>query len=443
ELRQPVATMVLNVSPPAESSARPTADATRLFEKPPPVIADGLDLSLPSQPSVAVLPFFVLSSDPAHGLICDGLTHDVITLLGRARWLFVSARGSVFQFNSGPRDTGDIARKLGVRYVVEGSAQFAGQRVRVNAALTDTVASNQLWAECFEGSLDDIFTLQDDIAAAIVGSVETEIEQAERQRTLLTPEDNLDAWSAYHRGCWHMYQFTPEGYDRAEHFFKRSVELGPNSARPLAGLSFVQWQRVFLDICRDRDGYLERAFDYAWQSLALDPRDPLGHWALGRAFILRQDLPQAIQELETSVQLNPSFAVGQYSLSFALMHAGEAETSTTNVIKARRLSPYDPLRFAMLCVQASNLALQDDTEQAAELTAKAVRQPNAHYHILAYAAFCHAMAGRDEAARDYINRLKASKPDYSCIKFFQAFPYQQADHAQRIRHALQSAGLPD
>ena len=426
------------------SPARPAITAQPSIVTPP----DTLDLSLPAQPSVAVLPFLALSSDPDHGLISDGLTHDIITRLGRARWLFVSGRGSVFQFRANPRDansrdTGDIANKLGVRYVVEGSVQFVGRRVRVNAALNDTAARSELWAEQFTGSLDDIFTLQDEIATAIVGSVETEIEQAERQRTLLTPENSLDAWSAYHRGCWHMYQFTPEGYDRAEHFFKRAIELGPNSPRPFAGLSFVQWQRVFLELSRDRAGRIEQAFEQAWQSLSCDPRDPLGHWALGRAFLLREDLPQAIQELETAVQLNPSFAVGQYSLSFALMHAGDSAASTANVIKARRLSPYDPLRFAMLCVQANNLAMQGQAEQAADLTAKAVRQPNAHYHILAFAAFCHALAGQKTAARSYISQLQTTRPAYTCTDFFRAFPFQQAKHAHRIRTALQQAGLPD
>ena len=419
-----------------------------LVKEPPPVetpsvLPDELDLSLPEQPSVAVLPFLALSSDPAHSLISDGLSHDIITRLGRTRWLFVSGRGSVFQFRTSPRDTADIANKLGVRYVVEGSVQFVGRRVRANAALADAVARREIWSEQFEGALDDIFTLQDEIATAIVGSVETEIEQAERQRTQLIPEHSLDAWSAYHQGCWHMYQFTPEAYDRAEHFFKRAIALGPNSPRPFAGLSFVHWQRVFLNLSRDRTGHITQAFEHAWQSLALDPRDPLGHWALGRAFILQKDLPQAIQELEAAVQLNPSFAVGQYSLSFALMQMGETDASTANIIKARRISPYDPLRFAMLCVQANNLALQNRSEKAAELTAKAVRHPNAHYHILAFAAFCHVLAGQELAARGYISRLKMSRPNYSCTEFFQAFPFQQVDHAGRIRKALQQAGLPN
>ena len=141
--------------------------------------------------------------------MADGLSLDVMTRLARTRWLFVISRGSAFMFRNSTEDVKSIAQRLGVRYVVQGNVQFVGNRVRVRAALSDAVAAREVWAEHFDRNVDDIFDIQDEIANVIVGAVEGEIEQTERQRALLTHPANLDAWSAYHRATWLMYQFTP------------------------------------------------------------------------------------------------------------------------------------------------------------------------------------------------------------------------------------------
>lgn len=397
---------------------------------------DGLELTLPSQPSIAVLPFRFAGEAQAHGVIADGLTHEVITRIARARWLFVISRGSAFRFKAGPYDPRDVGRALGVRYIVQGEVRALGNEISVHAMLADAVSGQERWAEHLSRPLHDILTVQGEIAELIVGSVESEVEHAERHRAAVIAPGSLDAWSAYYRGCWHMYRFTAADYELAEQFFRRSIELDPRSPRAYAGLSFIYFQRAFLELTEKRAVEEQRAINFAEEALMLDPRDPLGHWALGRAYLLSQDLGDAVDELETAVQLNPSSAVGQYSLAFALMQTGDSLRSNDVVDKARRLSPYDMMTFAMYAVRAQNLALLGRYADAAAFATRAARQPNAHYQVLAIAAYCNMLAENIETARTFYDELRSVRPAYSTTDFFRAFRHQSQQNAALIRGAF-------
>ena len=401
-----------------------------------------LDLSLPKKPSIAVLPFRVLGDPSERHVLADGLTRDIITRLGRLRWLFVSGRGSSFRFGENA-DIGDAARRLGVRYVAHGTVQLADMRVRINAALTDAVAGGEIWAEHYDRALDDLFVIQDEIANSIVGMLETEIERAEQQRALRLPIDGLDAWSAYQRGCWHIYRYTESDYEAAEALFTKAAELDPASPRPLTGLSFVHWQRAFLSGGPDREAEVEKAFDFARRGLALDPRDPQAHWTLGRAFILTQDLDQAVPELEAAVDLNPSSVMALYSLSWSLLLHGQSARSNTCAMEAQRISPFDPMRYAVIAVQASNAGLMGNHDEAAELMDRAAQQPNAHYHIDALAACKTEIVGRTERARAHAANLLVKRPDYTIAEHLRAFYYPDADYVELVRGALRRLGVPD
>jgi len=399
-------------------AAAPTAEleSIREIEAPRP-----LDLTLAplTKPSIAILPFQALG-DP--GVLAEGLAHDLITRLGRTRWLFVIARGSAFRFNGTQHSPAAIADMLGVRYVAHGAVQKSGRRIRVHAALTDATSGAEVWAEQFDRQRDDLFAVQSEISDAIAAEVESQIEFIERGRSLLKPSENLDAWEAYHRGCWHMYRFRPEHYEEAERYFLRSVELDPSSPRPYAGLSFVHWQRAFLEISKDRAGEIQKAKGFAEEAIAHDPRDPQGFNALGRAFILTQDFAASERELQKAVDLNPSFAIGQYSLGFALQQAGLIEESQQAVTMAHRLSPFDPMRFAMMALKAGNLTLLGENDDALRMISQAVEESNAHYHILALAAYVSAAAGDGALSADYLRRLREIRPDYDFDTYHRAFP---------------------
>ena len=414
-------------SPPSLPAASGQAEAV--------VLPDDVDLSLPEQPSIVVLPFDA-GDDAQQRDFARGLTHDITTRIARTRAFFVIARGSAFRFAPGANDLRDVSRRLGVRYVVQGDVRIAGSGLRINAALADAVEGREVWADNFHRKPERAFEVQEDIADLVVGAISSEVELAERQRALLEIPANLDAWSAYHRGCWHMYRFTPRDYEEAERYFELSVRLDPNSSRAFAGLSFVHWQRAFFELSPDRAGEIQRAFELALRSHAINPHEPLAHWALGRAHLLRGEMEESIAELGAATTLNPSFAVGQYTLGFALMQAGDTVRSIEMADLARRLSPYDPMGFAMIGVRGFSLALAGRYEEAAAIMALAVRQPNAHYHLVAMAAVCDALAGHEAEARRNLGRLHEASPGYAEKEFLRAFRFQQPAHAQLIGDAF-------
>ncbi len=424
--------------PAVEPTGRTRKSVTQFLGNPDS--PQGINLTLPTKPSVVVLPFDTMGDNQLdHRIFADGLTHDIITCIGRARWLFVVARGSAFMFRGGEHYVQDVAQKLGVRYVVQGSISFSGRKISVNTALADAVEGEEIWAEHFGGSVDDFFAIQEEIANLVVGSVEVEIEHAEQQRSLLEPPASLDAWSAYHRGWWHLNSFTADCCDQAEHFFNQSARLDPNSARTFAGLSTAHWLRAFLELNDDRQGEIQQALELAQQSIVLDPRDPLAHWALGRALHLRHDFAQSVEEFEIANNLNPSFALGQFAQAFAMMHVGDNDRSNQILDNARRLSPYDPMSYAMLGVQAVNNAMLGHYDDAADLSVRGARLLAWYCQMFpVIAAYCNVLAGRNDVAGKYFTQLRDTRPDYNSTDYFRAFPHQRDEDVMKITDAFEA-----
>jgi TolB-like protein len=389
-----------------------------------------------AQPSIVVLPFQTISLETPERFLARGLVHDVITRIARSRLMFIIARGTAFQFEHEHQDVKAIGRQLGVRYVVQGAVQIAGSRVKVSVALASAESGEELWSEQYQRRLADFLALQEDIAALIVASLESEVEREEMQRSMLMPSSNLDAWSAYHRGIHYMYRFREEDCKRAETLFRRSIAIEPDVPRPYAGLSFINFERVFLNFCEDPAEGIHRAVDYAEQSLSIDSRDPMGHWALSRAYLLQGNLEASKRSLQTAIEMNPSYAIAQYSLGWVALQLGENELCLNRVGFARRLSPNDPLSFAMLGVYALNLALMGRTGEAAELSVQSTHRPNAHYQALAFAAVTHALDGRRDEARAFLERIHADRPGYGFDDFMTVYRFQRERDIELIRKAF-------
>lgn len=402
-----------------------------------------LDLKPPRELSIAVLPFTAVGGiESAQGL-ADGFVQDLITQLGRTRRLFVISRGTVFALRNVAMDPREVGRALGVRYVLSGSTQYDGRRIRVNVSLVDPDQPFETWSERFDRQVADMFAVQEELAELIVGRAQAEIDAVERQKALMRPIADLDAWSAYYRASWHLDRHTAADYDQAEALLKFAARLDPGAARVQAGLSLVHRQRAFLDLSKDREDDIKRAIELARHSLALEPRDPQGHWAFGRALMLRNEVEAARQAFDTAAGLNPSFAMGQYSLGFAQSMLGRTNVSDDALARSRRLSPLDPMRFAMLATHAFNCVIEEQIDRAVELARQAAAQPNAHYHIVAIAALCCSLGARPEIAARYMASLKEIRPGYRIRDFFRAFPFQSRRHISVFRRGLRMLGAPD
>src|SRR6202042_1896918 len=202
-------------------------------------------LKLPDQPSVAVLPFLNLSGDPDQDYFADGVVEDIIGALSRMRWLFVIARNSSFTYKGRAVDVKQVGRELGVRYVLEGSVRKAGNRVRVTGQLIDATAGAHLWADRFDGAMEDIFELQDQVTISVVGAITPTLERAEIGRAVLKPTDSLDAYDHYMRGIASAYRWTNDGTSEALQHFSRAIELDPKFALAHAlATSCYAWRKA-------------------------------------------------------------------------------------------------------------------------------------------------------------------------------------------------------
>lgn len=371
--------------------------------------------------SIVVMPFADASArGGVRGGLGDGLAYDIIARLAKLRSLFIIAQGTVFaldQRSVGPEEAG---RTLDVDFVVSGSLRRHAKRIIVDVALIESRTSRIVWAEVFDHALADALVALDEIGNRIVASIEIEIESAERNRAILLPPSSLDAWSAHHRGLWHMYRFTRADNALARHFFEMAVRRDPTYSRAYAGLSFTHWQDAF-QRWGEQQPAMELALKAAGQSLIADDRDPAAHWAMGRALWLRGGQDASLAELRRAVDLSPNFALGHYTLGFVHCQAGDAQAAIESADHSRYLSPFDPLLFGMLAVRALALARMGRIEEAADWAVKAAMRPNAHVHIVAIATLCLALANRMDEALELLATLRQSHPGYRVGDLLAAF----------------------
>ncbi|HYH18843.1 MAG TPA: BTAD domain-containing putative transcriptional regulator [Azospirillum sp.] len=405
---------------------------------------------VPDRPSLAVLPFGTLDGAQEgggfgtgfYGGFADGLARDILARLARLRALFVIAAGSSFRYRGAHVDPRTVGRALGVRYLVAGTVRTHGGRLRLTVELVEAETASAVWSDVFERRLDDVFAIQEELTTRIVAVLEAEVEAAEIRRARIRPPASLDAWGAYHRGLWHMFRFTRDDNETARAFFQQALRLDPLCARAHAGLSFTHFQDAFLHRTGDRHGEADRAYRFAEQSVALDERDPMAHWVLGRALWLLERQEDAVEELGLAVNLNPNFALGHYTIAFVQSQGGDAHAALRAVDLAQRLSPFDPLLFGMLGARALAYMNLRDHAQAAVWGERAARRPNAHVHIHAIAAFADALAERHDEARSYARRIREVAPSYRCGDFLQAFRTLRPPLADHIRRVGPAIGIP-
>lgn len=399
-----------------------------------------LSSGLSAEPTVVVLPFEVLGDDDLHKIIARGLVHDVTTRIARSRTMLVIDRGTAFQFEGKVQSVRELGVTLGVRYVAQGAVQISGHRIRISIGLASTESSTEVGSWQYDRELNDVLHIQDEIAALIVSEMELEVQRQEIKRSSLMPSTNLDAWATYHRGLGHMYRFRTRDCDKAEGFFRRAIDLESKLPRPYAGLSFVSYERAYLNLDGSRTRSLRKAIDYAEEAIALDPTDPMGHWALSRALFLTGDLDEAYREVSVSTDLNPSYATAQYFSGWVAMQLGDHENGLSRIELARALSPHDPLIYGMDGVSALILALLGRNDEAKHRAMRALKHPDVHYQALAFAMVIFSLIEEFELAQEMLKRVQAVKPGYDIKEFFSVYAFQKDEDVQRITSALNDIG---
>ena len=355
-------------------------------------------LALSDKPSIAVLPFQNMSGDPEQEYFADGMVEDIVTALSHFKQLFVIARNSSFVYKGKTVDIQQVARELGVRYVLEGSVRKAGNRVRITGQLIDTVTRAHLWADKFDGALEDVFELQDRITESVVGALAPSLQKAEIERARRKPPASLDAYDYLIRAMPHQMANTPAEVGEAIRLLKEALRLDPDYAYAHAMLANAQGQIFRSAVGQNRADAQKAAEKHARRALALGGDDGavLAHagWVV---LIVVQDVAGGRAALDKATQLNPNLAIALAYRSIALAMTGEPQAAIEDANKALRLSPVDPSGYlAFAGIMLAKIALDDYAE--AVIAARKVIEMNPRFPM-AYAWAIVAECGRGNKAQ--------------------------------------------
>jgi TolB-like protein/Tfp pilus assembly protein PilF len=394
-----------------------------------------------SRPSIAVLPFRLNGDDVRCKALASALPDELITELSRLRWLFVTARGSSFRVHTENAAFGEIGQLLGVRYCLWGTLEVSDRRLTVTVELVDTSDEGIVWADRFCGRIDDVHSIREDIRGRVLMALDLRIPMHEAALARLTVPDDLDAWSAYHLGLQHIYRFNRGDNAAASHLFQRAVTLDPRFARAHAGLSFVHFQAAFMRYTEDMAAEVQAARRAAERGLELDPLDPFVNFTMGRTYWLQGDLDSSLSWLERATRISPNYAQGIYARAWTEVLAGYSTESRRHVDLAMRLSPIDPLHYAMMGTRAFTHMLAGEDTEAADWAERAARSPGAHVLIAMIAAAAQSLKGNGARAAWWAANVRERNPALRRDDFFRAFPMKSDSMRLRVLEALRQLGL--
>lgn len=397
-------------------------------------------LAVPDRPSIAVLPFVNMSGDKEQEYFADGVTEDIITALSHYRWFFVIARNSTFAYKGQALDVKQIARELGVRYVLEGSLRKAADRIRATAQLIDADTGIHLWAERFDRDLSDVFALQDEITQSVVAAIEPEMLLVEGRRATRKTAGNLDAFDHCMRGVWHFQQFARNENREAEMLLRRAVELDGRLALAHTYLARTLNTRIWwgwsTDIAKDLDDELTAAT----RAVELDERDPYSHYALFLATMLTLRHEQSLAAAQRAIDLTPNFALGYFALGWIRIYIGRSAEALDPLLRSLRLNPNERQSETFLGQAAIAQYHMANFAEAADYCRRALRVRR-HRFILRTLLAALGQLGRHAEAAAVISELEEIKPPQATRHWEITMPY--SDPASRLffEEGLQKAGL--
>jgi TolB-like protein len=404
----------------------------------------GASLALPDKPSIAVLPFQNMSGDPEQEYFTDGMVEEIITALSRIRWLFVIARNSSFVYKDKIVDVKQVARELDVRYVLEGSVRKAGQRVRITGQLIDTTSGAHIWADRFDGALDDIFELQDQVASSVVGAIEPRLRQSEIERAARKPTESLDAYDLYLRALALRHKYTDESMRAAIALLERALAIDPNYAPAAAMIGFCRvHQRAHMVGSVSNEEAVE-AVQLARQAIEAGKEDPdtLCMAAYTLAFF-GSELDTAARMIERALTLNPNSAHAWTAHGFVFTFQNQPNQAIPAFLHSMRLSPIDPLSRASTIGLAAAHLVAGQYEEAVQWADRTLAEEPCHRVAMRIKAVAYVHLGRIGEARDWLRRLVQLDPGLTIVRFKESATYWPSEMLAWYADALRKAGLPE
>jgi len=412
-----------------------------MLKKPPTETAP--PLALPDKPSIAVLPFQNMSGDPEQDYFADGMVEDVITELSRFNELFVIARNSSFTYKNKAVDIRQVGRDLGVRYVLEGSVRKAANRVRITGQLVDALTGIHIWADKYEGKLEDIFDLQDEMTTSVVGAIAPQIELAEIERAKNKPTENLNAYQIYLRGMAGWHEWTQAAHNAALELFYRAIECDPSFATPYAMAAACYIMRRSNGWMLDRISETAEAGRLARRAAELGRNNALALCWSAHALSMAGDWENGIALVDRSLVLNPNLAVGWQRSGWIRIASGQCELAIEHFHRAMRLNPLDPLMHLAQSGMSSAHFFQGSYDESAVWAERALRlRPNWPV-ALRYAAVSNALIGRQQVAQQAVARLRQVTPEARISNIHDYLTTKRPEHIARFTMGMRSAGFPE
>lgn len=401
-------------------------------------------LALPGKPSIAVLPFVNLSGDPEQEYFTDGVVEDIISALSRIRWLFVIARNSSFTYKGRAVDVKQVSHELGVRYVLEGSVRKLANRVRITGQLIDGTTGGHLWAERFEGTLDDIFELQDQIAESVVGAIAPQLEQAEIERAKRKPTERLDAYDYYLRGMANLHQGTKDSIEEALAQFYHALSLDPEFASACAMAAWCHFWRKVNGWMTDRPHETAEGVRLARRAVKLGRDDAVALTRSGHALgHLTGDLDGGVALIDRALVLNPNLASAWFLGGYLRAWKGEPDGAAEHFARAMRLSPLDPELYRMQAGMALAHLFAGRFDTASSWAEKAFRHLPSFLMVVGIIAASHALAGRPDEAQRAMDRLRQLDPTLRIATLTDWLPIRRPEDLATFAEGLRRAGLPE
>jgi adenylate cyclase len=366
-------------------------------------------LPLPDKPSIAVLPFANMSGDAEQEYFVDGMVEEIITALSRIRWLFVIARNSSFTYKGQAVDVKQVGRELGVRYVLEGSVRKAGGRVRITGQLIDATTGAHLWADRFDGSLEDVFELQDKVASSVAGVIEPALQAAETARSAARPTADLTAYDLYLR-AYAMVMSSARQIPEALRLLEKAIARDPRYGPALAWAARCCFRLLLDDRSEDRDADRLKGADFARRALEAAGDDPgvLATAAQALAYF-GEDIGAMMALVDRALALNPNYARGWYIGGTLRLWAGHPDNTIEHIEAALRLSPRARIGASLLNIGAAHF-LSRRFDEAVPKLLLAIQEDPSFPQPYRFLAACYAHMGRLDDARAIVGRLRAITP---------------------------------
>jgi TolB-like protein len=399
-------------------------------------------LPLPDMPSIAVLPFENMSGDPEQDYFADGIVEEIITALSRFQHLFVIARNSSFTYKGRAVDVKQVGRELGVRYIMEGSVRKAGSRVRITGQLVDAVTSAHLWAARFEGGLEDIFDLQDQVTANVVNAIGAKLERAEIERAKRKPTDSLDAYDYYLRGMASFYRRTKEDVSEALRLSYKAIEIDREFSSAYGLAAWCYFFRMVNGWMTDRAQEAAEATRLAYRVAELGDDDAvaLSFSAVVLGYVAN-DAEAGVVLIDRALVLNPNLAVAW--LASATLRAFLGDANTEHAAHAMRLDPLSPLMYFIETIAALAHFNGGRYGEAWPLAERAFRENPYFAGTVRVAAATNALAGRLNEARGFIARALQLDPELRISNLKTRVTWFRPEDFAKYADALRKAGLPE